>query len=264
MSSFTAASPNNLTFLELKALAERLNAHERLILAKPGGQRAILNFANLRKLNLRRRRFDEISMLSADLSSSDFSETNLDRALLMGANLANGNFTKASLRRADLRGAALRGARFDYANLNGADFREATVVFHSEERGWRIVTSNDDKVGAHFVGCSLIKANFDNANLKNACFDGAILKGASFANAALLNASFNDAVLVDVDISQLRVPKERLKNCLLDPEPHLLIELPQLQHRLELHEMWVKSGGRKGAVCSFEGDDLRVAALPDR
>jgi len=266
MSSFTAASKNNLTFLELRALAERLQAHERLIMAKPGGQRAVLNFANLRNLTLRRRRFDEISLLSADLSFSDLSETVLDRALLMGANLANSNFTKASLKRADLRGAALRGVRFDNANLNGADFREATVVFHNEARGWQIVTSNDDKVGAHFIGCSLIDANFNNANLKNACFDGAILKGATFARASLRNASFNDAVLIGVDITQLQVPKECLKNCLMDPEPHILADLPELQRRLDQHETWAKTNGRQGSACTFEGDDLRVlhALTPKR
>ena len=100
----------------------------------------------------------------------------------------------------------------------------------------------------------------NNANLKDACFDGAFLNGASFGGTTLGNASFDGAVLIGVNLSELRLPKDRLKNCIIEPGPELKERLPELIAILERAQIWAETGGRQGAPANLEGEDIRLLA----
>jgi uncharacterized protein YjbI with pentapeptide repeats len=111
-----------------------------------------------------------------------------------------------------------------------------------------------------FANCSLKRAKLNNANLKNAKFDGAILNQASFAGATLDNATFDGAVLIGVNVKELRVSPDRLKNCITDPAPELRAKLPRFLAMLDQTEAFIRSEGRDGAPASFEGEDIRLLA----
>jgi uncharacterized protein YjbI with pentapeptide repeats len=147
---------------------------------------------------------------------------------------------------------------FEFADMDGADFRQSTIAVANSNGKWVVVGGQNAAVS--FTNCSLKKARLNNANLKNAKFDGAMLNEASFAGATLDNATFDGAVLVGVKLSELRVPPDRLRNCITDPTPELRARLPRYLALLDEAQRWAKSGGREGSPASFEGEDIRLLA----
>src|SRR5438876_11115809 len=84
--------------------------HDRLWTGKPGGERAVLAWADLTGLCLSNRNLCDADLTGAILAGVDFSNTKLDRANLFGADLQEAKLLGASLKRADLSGPCLRGA----------------------------------------------------------------------------------------------------------------------------------------------------------
>ena len=88
-----------------------------LWLKENGGERAKLQYANLRGAYLR----------DADLRGANLRGAYLRDADLRGANLRGADLSNAYLRDADLRGANLRGADLSNAYLRDADLRGADL-----------------------------------------------------------------------------------------------------------------------------------------
>jgi uncharacterized protein YjbI with pentapeptide repeats len=237
-----------------------IKAHENYVLRQVGGQRASLRFAKASGINFSRRRLDEIDFVGADLSGADLEKSNLNNASLFCTNLVNANLAGAILTRADLRGADLKGACLNYAQMEYADFRQATLAFMDKKKGWTVLGRGQDLNTVSFKNCSLKGAKLNNANLKDANFDGALLNGASFKGATLGNASFEGAVLTGVEMSELCVSKDRLKNCILDPGAELRARLPHFIAILDSAQRWVDTRGSQGTLGSLEGEDVRLLA----
>jgi uncharacterized protein YjbI with pentapeptide repeats len=165
------------------------------------------------------------------------------------------------LKRADLRGVRIHGANFENAEMDSADFRQSTIVSMDKNNRWTVRGKDENhSTTVSFASCSLKGANLNNANLKDARFDGAFLNGTSFEGATLGNASFDGAILIGVKLSELRVPKERLKNCVTDPGPEMQARLPQLIAILKSAQIWAETDGRRGAPANLEGEDIRLLA----
>lgn len=225
------------------------------------GKRADLRFVKAPGINLSRRRLDEIELSGANLSGANLEGAELNRALLSCTDLTKANLTRASLKRADLRGARIQGASFEYADMDGADFRQSTIAFMDKNSQWTVRGKDENhSTTVSFANCSLKGAKLNNANLKDARFDGAFLNGASFGGATLGNASFDGAILIGVNLAELRLPRDRLKNSITEPGPELQARLPQLIAILESAQVWAESGGVKGAPANLEGEDLRLLA----
>lgn len=235
-----------------------IKAHELFVLGRPGGVRADLRYLKAPGIDLSKRRLDDIELSGADLSGANLAGANLRRSSLYCTDITGANLFGANLSRADLRGARLHGVNFEFADMDGADFRQSTIAVANSNGKWAVVGGQNASVS--FTNCSLKKARLNNANLKNAKFDGAMLNDASFAGATLDNATFDGAILVGVKLSELRVPAERLKNCITDPAPELRALLPRFLALLDETQKWAKSGGREGKPASFEGEDIRLLA----
>jgi uncharacterized protein YjbI with pentapeptide repeats len=241
--------------------AAAIKAHESFVFSSTTGKRADLRFVQAPGINLSGRRLDEIELSGANLSGANLESACLDRASLSCIDLTKANLAGASLKRADLRGARVQGASFEYAEMDSADFRQSTVAVMDKKSQW-VVRGKDENhsTTVSFANCSLKGARLNNANLKDASFDGAFLNGASFEGAILGNASFDGAIVIGVNLAELRVPRERLKNCVTEPGPELRARLPQLIAILESAQIWAETGGRQGAPANLEGEDIRLLA----
>ena len=238
-----------------------IKAHENYVRRLPNGKRADLRFAKAPGINLSHRRLDEIEFSGANLSGANLEGTNLNMSSLFCADLTKANLAGASLKRADLRGVRINGASFENAEMDSADFRQSTIVSIDKNNRWTVRGKDENhSTTVSFASCSLKGANLNNANLKDARFDGAFLNGTSFEGATLGNASFDGAILIGVNLSELRVPRERLKNCVTDPGPELKARLPQLIAILESAQIWAETDGRQGAPANLEGQDIRLLA----
>ncbi len=255
-----SAVPLSNTEADSTDFVAAIRAHESYVLRRPNGKRANLRFAMVPGIYLSKGRLDEIDFTGANLASADLSGANLNDASLSCANLVNANLAGATLNRADMRGAQLRGACFDHAQMESADFRKATVAFMGKDNRWSVVGQNQDLAAVSFLNCSLKGAKLNNANLKDANFNGAMLSGASFRGATLGNATFEGAVLTRVNLTDLNVPRDRLKNCIVDPAPEVRARLPQLIAILDSAQAWADSGGREGRPANIEGEDIRLLA----
>jgi len=245
-----------------KRTQEELNlvlaAHERYANHR-GGIRARLAHANLDGLNLSNRNLAEADLAGASLVGATLSGSNLERASLYCADLRYCDMKSTRLNYADLRGASFRGARLSYAVLDSADLRAAMMMYvrasgmpHSDSRG-----PEGEGSGVDFSKCSLKNVSFGNARLDGANFTGALLQGACFRGAKLTNVTFTDAVLTGVNLKELAVPPEALADCVKDVSQEALSRFDELKARLDAHQEWVSSGGRKGAPANLDGEDLR-------
>jgi uncharacterized protein YjbI with pentapeptide repeats len=250
---------SNLAIATPEAFAAAIAAHEHYVFGRPGGKRANLKFLRAPGINLSYRRLEDIELSGAELERANLAGANLTRASLSCANITGADLTGTILRRADLRGARVEGANFEFADMDGADFRQSTIAMTDRDGRWTL-PANARSPSVSFANCSLKRAKLNNANLKNAKFDGAILNQASFVGATLDNATFDGAVLIGVNVKELRVPADRLKNCITDPSPELIAKLPRFLTMLDQTEAFVRSGGRDGTPASFEGEDIRLLA----
>ena len=238
-----------------------IKAHERYVRREPNGRRADLKFIKAPGINLSQRRLDEIEFSGANLSKANLEGANLDRAVLYCADLSGANLSQTSLKGADLRGVRIHGTSFEFADMDHADFRQSTIAFLNKNNQWSVGGKDKNhSTTVSFMNCSLRGAKLNNANLKDASFDGALLNGASFGGTTLGNASFEGAVLIGVNLAELRVPADRLKNCITEPGAELKARLPELVAILENAQVWAQTDGRQGAPANLEGEDIRLLA----
>ncbi len=134
---------------------------------------AILDFANLPKVDFTGADLEGASLTSAQLDRASFDGAQLQGALLAGARLQGASFNCEQLQD-ELRCAQFQGASLDEAQLQGASLNEAQLQ-----------------------GASL---NF--ARLQGALLEGAQLQGASFEDAQLQGASLEQADLEGTDLSR--------------------------------------------------------------
>jgi uncharacterized protein YjbI with pentapeptide repeats len=165
----------------------------------------------------------------------------------------------ARLSRADLRGASFKGARLSHAVLDNADLRAAMMMYVGSDG---ISFSDSGRAAKHGTGvdfsrCSMKNVSFGNAKLDGADFTGALLQGACFRGAKLTNVTFKDAVLTGVNLKELAVPPEALADCVKDVSEEAASRFNELKERLDRHQEWIASGGKKGAPANFDGEDLR-------
>ncbi len=104
------------------------------------------------------------------LVSADFSNQNLTDSSFTKANLQ-----KANLQKADLRGVSLFAANMEKANLAGADLRTATLDL----------------------------ARLAGANLDNALLEGAFAYNTNFNQASIVGADFTDVLMRETTRKQL-------------------------------------------------------------
>lgn len=133
-----------MTNEELKVILEK---HHLWTTSKSGGEKANLQHANLRNLDL-----SYVDLTGADLRYSDLSYANL--------------------RNADLQGADLEGASLQHANLEETDLSCANLKFA-------------DLNCANLIYADLECAELSNADLSNADLNHADLRGADLRDAVL-------------------------------------------------------------------------------
>ena len=243
---------------EVVDFVEHIKAHENYVLRRPGGKRATLRHVNVIGVRLGRRRLDDIDFSGAILRFANFEGANLSGASLSCADLTKANLSGAILNQADLRGAKVKGANFDNAQLEKADFRQATIARLDRADRWSVIGENQTLTSVSFENCSLRGARLNNANLKDANFNGALLSGASFKGATLGNATFEGAVLVGVHLSEICVSRDRLRNCIFDPEPQVHMRLPKQIVMIEDSQNWALTGGQQGSRANLDSEDIRL------
>jgi len=235
--------------------------HERF-LSGIGGRRAILRFVKAGGLDGRSRLLNEADFTGADLSNGGFAGCHLEAASLQCADLSGCDLRAANLRRADLRGACLAGATLNGAMLDEADMRAAYIAIADAKTGMRLHAPRPDKLGpdgavADFRNCAMRGARLRNANLKGADFSDAILDGADLAGAKLTDANFRGAVMTGMEVARLPLSDEQLNGCVVDPNAPALKRAEALCDMLDQAEVWVESGGRRGAPAMLDREDLR-------
>ena len=240
-----------------------LAQHERYAMQR-GGSRALMKYARLDGLNLANRNLKEAEFSGASFVKANLFGSNLTRASLYCADLRRCDLRNTNLNGADLRGASLNGANLSYATLDHADLRSAVMMKMGPD-GFCIIDRSDSAmggrgfgtVGVDFSNCSVRHASFGNAQLDGANFSGALLEGANFKGAKLINATFRGAVLTGVNLKDLAVAPEALEGCVLDVSSQAQAKLPSLKEKLDVHQEWISSGGRRGAAAVLDGEDLR-------
>jgi uncharacterized protein YjbI with pentapeptide repeats len=60
-----------------------------------------------------------------------------------------------------------------------------------------------------------------------------------------------------VNVSELGVPPEALKDCVLDVSAQAQAKSAELKAKLDAHHIWVASGGKQGSAAVLDGEDLR-------
>ena len=113
--------------MEQVILDEILSKHRKWINDEDGGERANLEYTDLRDTDLRNADLRYADLRNADLRYANLQKANLQKADLRNADLRNADLRYADLRNADLRYADLRYANLRNANLRNADLQEADL-----------------------------------------------------------------------------------------------------------------------------------------
>lgn len=236
-----------------------LGEHERY-LVRQGGARAILRSAKLDGLVLANRNLSDADLSGASLIGANLYGTNCSRASLYCADLREADLRNARLDKADLRGVSFRGANLSFASLDYADLRAASMMYIGDKVEMRGNGDQKNLGAVDFTNCSLRNASFGNAKLDNANFTDALLQGACFRGAKLDKACFSGAILTGVNLSELKVPPEALKDSLIEPSEAAVARAETVRALVQAHHEWVCSGGKMGAPALIDGEDLRPLA----
>jgi hypothetical protein len=102
---------------------EKILADHTLWAAANGGNRAHLEWADLREADLRKADLRDVYFLGANLRGVNLRGARLQRAFLGWADLEGADLEGADLEGADLEGANLEGADLEGANLEGTNLR---------------------------------------------------------------------------------------------------------------------------------------------
>ena len=259
MSSPAATTVNafNVNTHARREIESILAAHQAFVQNRLNGRRAQLLSRDLSRWDLSSR-----VLAGADLSGTTFSSANLKFANLSGTTLYCCEMIRVDARcanfyNADMRGVTLQGSNLSQSRLDKADFRAGRLLKTTPAGKESIVDRNSVAQGVDFSYCSLNGATFEGADLNQADFTGAVIIGTKFKGARMAGAIFEGAILSDVDLSEINLPPEALKGCMLPPNEAALNQRGAVLFQLKLHNSWVESDGRLGTVAVLDGMDLR-------
>lgn len=244
--------------MDRQELERALAAHERFLAGERNGVRAVLQSRNLARADLSNRDLAKIDLAGSSLNKARFKFTNLTQATLYCCELLGVDGRYATLERADMRGVTLNGSNLSHAKLDHADFRAGRLMRNGSTEV--VVDRNALGRGVDFTYCSLNGATFQGADLRGADFSGAIIIGTKFKGARLGNARFKGAIIANVDLAELDLPPDALKDCLLPPSQQAMAAKERLIFQLNAHRSWVETDARLGTCGVFDGQDLRPLA----
>lgn len=142
----------------------------------------------------------------------DFAEALLNYAEMRELDLFGGNFFKASLEGANLEGANLHRANFLAANLEGANLIDSQMaeVYGEEANFFRADMENCDLFHA-----ILRNSNLREANLRNVLLEGADMENAQAASANLCDANVSRADLTAINLSYAQCRRARFSHSMM-------------------------------------------------
>ncbi len=263
-------------------IVDILQLHQRFRACRPGGARAVVEYADLSGLDFAGMDLEDAVFTGCRLEGANFEDARLDNAIFFCADLRRANLRGASLRRADLRGTSLQGANLSNADMFECDFREGTLAEAVGRGEFEFLThdgSSADLEETSFVSANLdrarmngvtaIRADFSNAvmrdcklvraKLTHARLTGANLENADLGGADLVGANLDGAVLTGAcmemvttqDTSMIGVLTEAVAGRALDD-----LEEP-VEDLLANHVKFIATNGAEGAVAVFTGADMR-------
>jgi hypothetical protein len=103
-------------------------SHGMFEAGRHGGQRAVLSYRDLSRLDLAGRNLANATLAGSFLIDANLAGADLSHANLFGCDLTRANLRETCLVRADLRGACLRRADLTGANLFDADLRDGGLA----------------------------------------------------------------------------------------------------------------------------------------
>lgn len=263
-------------------IVRTIQLHQRYRACKPGGARAVIEFADASGLDFRGADLEDAVFTGCRLEGANFAGACLDNAIFFCADLRRADLKGASLRRADLRGASLNGANLSNADMFECDFREGTVAekvgkgdlaFLSHEANSAdldetvFVSANLDR--ARLNGVSAMRADFSNAvmrdcklvraKLTHAKLTGANLENADLAGADLMGANLDGAVLTGACLEMITTQDTSMEGVLTDAVVgRAVADLDRpIKDLLIDHVRFVASNGMSGAIADFADVDLR-------
>src|SRR5260221_12344974 len=275
--------------LEQAELDRMVLSHERFQAGRPGGQRAVLSYMDLSRLNLVGKNLSNATLTASFLIDVNLAGVDLSHANLFGCDLTRANLRGACLVRADLRGACLRRADLTGANLFDADLRDRGLA--QRERNGEIVPGAVAQSATELGGATMAKANLSQArlsgasalhtdfsdalmqncklmraDLRHANLSGANLESADLSGADLRGADLRNAVLMNATMSSVEMGGADLQGTLTNAQAgHSLQKLGRpLEELVALHQLWVQSFGAEGKQLDLSGFDLRTAAALSR
>lgn len=234
-----------------------LAAHQDFMLKKPEGKRAKLASRDMSHWDLSSRNLSGADFTGTTLSGANLSFCNFSRAVLYCCDMIRVDARCANFSNADMRGVRLQGSNLSRSRLDNADFRAGRLLKAMPGGADIHVDRNGVAPGVDFSYCSLNGATFEGADLNRANFRGAVLIGTKFKGARMTGAVFDGAILSDIDLSEINVPKEALKGCMLPPNEAAINQIGAILFQLKSHQNWVESDGRRGTSAVLDGMDLR-------
>ena len=257
-SAATTVNAINVNTHARREIESILAAHQAFVQNRLNGRRAQLMSRDLSGWDLSSR-----VLAGADLSGTTFSNANLKFANLSGATLYCCEMIRVDARcanfaRADMRGVTLQGSNLSQSRLDKCDFRAGRLLKTNPAGKESIVDRNSAAPGVDFSYCSLNGATFEGADLNKADFTGAVIIGTKFKGAHMAGAIFEGAIISDVDLSEINLPPEALKGCMLPPNDAAHAQKGAILFQLKSHQSWVESDGRRGSVAILDGMDLRT------
>ena len=186
----------------------RIEALERLVMAKRSLRSYNLETANLDSANL-----DSANLDSANLYGANLDSANLKSSYLNSANLDSANLKSSYLNSANLNSANLNSANLNSANLENTDLENANLKSANLE--------NTDLNSANLKSANLENTELNSANLKSAYFSSAdlssaYLDSANLENANLENANLKSAYLSSADLDSAYLEITNLSSAYLD------------------------------------------------
>jgi uncharacterized protein YjbI with pentapeptide repeats len=149
--AMTAGGITGLVFVLAESVLARRDAYERLLLQLSLSE-------DLRAVNLKGKRIDDLALVGKSLAVADLSRARLRRARLVGADLR-----WSSMAETDLEGAVLVHATLDDVDLRYSSLCRVNMKSASLQR-------------ANFEGARLDLADLSGANLEGAQLEGAVLR----------------------------------------------------------------------------------------
>jgi uncharacterized protein YjbI with pentapeptide repeats len=232
-------------------------AHEAFVKSPRQGERAMLLSRYLARADLSNRVLARADLTGSSLNGANLKFANLSGATLYCCEMLNVDGRYANFESADMRGVTLNGSNLSHARLDKADFRSGRLMKGGIGGPQALIDRNGSASGVDFSFCSLNGATFEGADLKGADFRGAIIIGTKFKGARVSDANFDSAILCDVDISEIDLPRDAFKNCVLPPTKAAIAAKPQIIFRLNAHQSWIDSDARLGTCAVLDGMDLR-------